>query len=44
MSKSSPTLDVSAEEQYFAQLNAAYAGIQGKITLPHSDAASLTLA
>ncbi|MCK9315225.1 MAG: class I SAM-dependent methyltransferase [Verrucomicrobia bacterium] len=35
------TLDVSAEEQYFAQLNAAYAGIQGKIRYLIQDAASL---
>jgi ubiquinone/menaquinone biosynthesis C-methylase UbiE len=35
------TLDVSAEEQQFAQLNAAYAGVQGKIRYLIQDAASL---
>ncbi len=35
------TLDVSAEEQHLAQLNAAYAGIQGKIRYLIQDAASL---
>lgn len=35
------TLDVSAEGQYVAQLNAAYAGIQGKIRYLIQDAASL---
>jgi ubiquinone/menaquinone biosynthesis C-methylase UbiE len=35
------TLDVSAEEQHFAQLNAAYAGVQSKIRYIIKDAASL---